>query len=238
MTFKAIVNSNAATIITPKQPTSLFSDKLSYGKASVIDWGTPSWLYDELYKVFGASMIGLYVGEDIIYDSSNNVTSWPGRIGGTLTNISVNRFQLVKSPRFCISATDPTTQKGLQCLGTGIKSVISVAEINSLPANATQYLISSTAVNEILAVSGTTSVWFSGGATFYKDGVNTNVLSLNNHIYEATTNSTWSNIVLGGLTIATVPWRGKISLILELTSIPTASQRISYVNILNTYYGM
>jgi hypothetical protein len=52
----------------------------------------PSWVSSQLASVYGAELIGLWVGDDIAVDGSNLITGWPARIGNALANSTANRF--------------------------------------------------------------------------------------------------------------------------------------------------
>lgn len=127
---------------------------------------------NELRSIFGSAVVGLYIADDIIGEST--AESWPARIGSTATN----RYALHPSVRYVRGRKRYNHQGGLASLVADTTTPAEIWGVGSpgvLPFNGYPWLIG-TALNDLsldgryLQGSTGTSAWFAGGGTRYRDG--------------------------------------------------------------------
>ena len=199
----------------------------------------------DLYQVSGLSINGLWVGEDLVLDGSNNVISWPGRLGTILTNVTANRFTYTTSSGGRKQLfTNSTSGKSLSASGgAGSPSIWAViTPSNSITSGETiaDADISGGASAPLTRSSTTGS--FSVGGDFdvhVINGISSEVIPTTGHlnIVEATSSlMAPPDYTLGGMNSGDSPWQGGVSLGMFLGAIPGAVSRASALLIIDNYY--
>lgn len=202
-------------------------------------------LYADLKSSLGSSLIGLYVGEDIVTDSSGAVTNWRGRVGPILTNnggIAYTQLSSINS-RY---STNNTTSTGVGLTATmpsAIKSVTCVLNIPSMPWTRTNYVCAGAVAENILLGDTTDNTnWRTNtGFTHYNNGVKTETVVVGNGIYEgidATCTQTDLRLCGLGSSYPTLDFIGKIAFCMVLSAVPTTLQRLQVTYYLAKYYSL
>jgi hypothetical protein len=204
---------------------------------------SPAWLTTELKKIYGSSIVGLWVGEDLIVNGSNNVTSWPGRVGGPLTNGTANLFPTsIINNRRAAGSADATNYKYLISAGVvAAKSIISVATTGPLPFTTYRYLANSTAPGEQAIIGVGSTLWTTGGAITYVNGTLTNsVTTTTLQVFEGIwTPGFTGNLIVGSYTTnQTQNWQGTFGCVLALSIVQSPEQRVLVNQILRGYYNL
>ena len=205
---------------------------------------SPAWLAARLSAIFGVDLIGLWIGEDLVADGSNNVTSWQGRVGGTLI-YAPNRAEYFKlssmgSRRSCYGIDPIDKQRTLRVtLAAPIKSVWSVT--NALGSYThTCNLACTTAVNSgLITIGGIT--WYANGWSVYANGLADSAIHLGvATVYEATLASgADTGFAMGGYYNDYTPrsaWPWQMPFGMALSAIPSAGNRAAAVTALKTFY--
>lgn len=203
---------------------------------------TTAQLANNLKVLFGASLTGLWIGEDLIIDGYGNITSWPGRVGPTLTPSGAKPYRgSIGLNKYAVSSRDATTRS---LSGTGVAGTVSVITVfrpSLLPFDHWGYVA--------LLVNSTTGPLLTGNTgnswdttlypiwTHYANGIATDSVSTAAAVYQAdrssgTSDQIWvmgngSNYVAGDMGMA-----------LTLSSLPTAAQRSETSSLLRTYYAI
>jgi len=200
----------------------------------------PEWLHTALSTLFGATLIGLWVGEDLVVDGSNNVTSWPGRVGGTLANSTAYRYQgSTLGSRKAATKTTTTVAVLSANLGAAVKSVIAVAE--KLSGNFADYnqLFRAGSSSVYLIGNTGTSEWFGAGVQHYNDGVGpTMAIPTGIHVFQGDYTSGTETTIYYGSSAAGTNWLAPAGCLLALSAIPSAANRAAAVVPLKTYYSI
>lgn len=210
---------------------------------------TPAALHAVLVSIFGAELIGLWIGEDLVIDGGNEITSWPGRIGPTLNNATVRRFSgnLINNRQGFRGAT--STGRSLFTASIGgvpAKSIISVAEPTALPCPAgvfsTLAKANTASAGEALAGNGGTSNWYvAEGWNHFKNGAASEVITSSGlTVYEGDKAvSVTAGFRIGGYMEATSllwDWTGTVMFGMALSAVPSASKRSAATSALRSYY--
>ena len=196
----------------------------------------------DLYNILGTDIVGLWIGEDMVLDASNNVTSWPGRVGLSMASASVSQFLLGGSIGSRRSAGgNPTNARNLTVtLPTAYKAVFAVTNTTALPfTNNYETLVNGAATSPLLGGLSGVSTWLVGDWTKYCDGAASSGLITGTHVYSSTyVSSTETTLHVGGqlATGATRNWLGQVGFCMALASVPTTLQRLQVQYILDTYY--
>lgn len=223
----------------------------STDQALVEDWACVNdpvlGLSIKLKRALGLNLVGLYIGEDMVTNTSNQVTSWPARLGPTLTNSSDNKFNIssIDNKKY-FNNSSGLTKALTGSLSAVPKTVITVAKPNTLPLTTASYLVNFSTGTSIpmLAMSSGSSVWNTGslGLTQYANGITGSSISGSQTIYESYYASNASvNVTVGGMggtPIGANPWLGEASCMLFCTSSLTPLERSRVNTALGDYYGI
>lgn len=203
-------------------------------------------LTSALVGIFGGDLIGLWLGEDIVTDVSNNVLNWPGRVGGVL-EYGPNRdgyfARSTNGARASIYGPNPIYhQRTLRKeLGTAIKSIWAISdtlETYSLTCN----LACSTTINSGLITVDSVS-WFTPfGQVTRANGTISSLLAKGvPTVYESElASSTDTGFAVGGYYACEVPrsaWPWKINFGMALSVVPSTGSRTPAIAAIRQYYG-
>jgi hypothetical protein len=224
----------------------LVSDTLSVTDEVTIESGMdPGALYSALQTIFGALLTGVWVGEDLIVDGSNNITSWPERNNtGTLTNAhATNRFTTrTVNGRLWMYTSVEAGKSLVSPARTGDSVYMVMVSMPPLPFTDYKLALGSNIYQVLAGASGTSTLYSSQSTLRYVDGVLTDTVSSGIHLIEATTGANTSFFV-GGLE-ASYPgypgrdWTADIGCVVVLSSAPTSQQRADALTLLKTYYNV
>jgi hypothetical protein len=204
----------------------------------------PAWLTTELKKIYGSSILGLWVGEDLVVNGSNQVTSWPGRVGPTLTPLTAQLFpQTTLNGRKAIAT--PTTQVDICDLratfGSAATSFFAVASFTS-NTSTHRFLFDSYNNSEgvIYAPINSTTWYTATGWSHYADGNATETVPTSGvHVIEGVkSTSTKIGAAFGHSAAGGNHWPGSRAFGMTLSTIPSAEQRALGVQILRGYYSL
>lgn len=199
-------------------------------------------LTSELVLANGSNMSILGIGEDVVFDSSTEASSWPLRVGGTLTNSTANRFgRGISNGRVAIN----TASTAAKTLGkaTGLyKSLWVVAESPAQPF-ATYYQAVEARANPsaVMICNNGGTGWYTAGVSrsFYRDGsVTTSISASGLHIYESlfTGAEQASGVDFAGDVALARAWTAPLCAVLAFAAAPSAQQRADTVTALRKYY--
>lgn len=201
-------------------------------------------LHREMIRIFGASLVGLWIGEDMIVDGSNNATSWPGRVGGTAVPYSagVYRSLSVVNGRRGSTAADTAAVRGLLTSAIAAQSMIAVATTPTLPFddyNAAFSFLSSGTLR-VIGQDSTSSLYTAGGLVTTVDGATTATVTPGMHVLTAdAVSSASSTYTIGnGTGLAIRNWLSFMGLAALLSATPTAGQRGQATAALKAYYSI
>jgi len=201
---------------------------------------TPPWLHSQLKNIYGSSLLGLWIGEDIVVDGSNNVTSWPGRVGGTLTHSNTDYATAIKNVKkgMTFSIINKNSLYSVD-LGVVCKSFWAVAQSPPLPSTSFQVLCKSRLDGDdpILLDSGVSTLFTTTGWSHYVDSVLTETLTPGVHVIEgikASPNAAATNCMKGYS--ANYQWSATDYFRMALSAIPTQLQRLQTQFVLDSYY--
>lgn len=202
---------------------------------------TATWLHSRLSAIFGASLVGLWIGEDLVVDGSNNATSWPGRVG-TLNHGTAARFSTaaVSGRRGLTNPASNTTAKSFYTTLNSATSVLIVAQAEAVPTTRVVYVVDSTTRLDTLAMASASSVWGnSAGVSRYGNGLLTSAVTTSVSVYEAACTAALDGFTLGAQrnTLNVYPWAGSLFAAVAVSSI-TPAQRILATAALKRYYGL
>lgn len=194
----------------------------------------------DLGDILGAKLIGLWIGDDVVVDSANKVTSWPSRVGAfTLTNSNGNFQRITVSTRLGICTPDGSFHTMQIASGFTAQSFIAVAHSPALPSNAIYGLVhpnSDTGPEAALLLDIGASTWYPSGWTQYRDGVATTALAYGLHVYEADkAANVVAGVIVGGWSLYAA-YPAPIMLAAALSAPPTAGERAAVTARLLDYY--
>lgn len=211
-----------------------------------------SWLKDELSSIFGASLIGLWLGEDFAINSTLEITSWPGRVGPTLTYTpnSNGRYTVTQlNGRLAMQDLTPQVagnQKTLRNtnLGAPPKSLWTFTKIGaSVNFDAVNAVVPQ-AVNHGLMKNINDATWFASPWLTNKNGLQSTDASTDSSIgsvYHAEYSSNATNgIAVGGYyddVITRLAWPWPLTLAIALSAVPTSIQQIKGVIAVKRFMG-
>jgi hypothetical protein len=180
----------------------------------------------------GAKLSGLWLGSDIIGDTSAG--QWQGRVGGTLTNLLAGRFDIGSTGgKKCIDHAGAS----VAALVTDVsltQEVWAVAAPAALPFTGYRMClgtsISGTPGRYLQGDSGASN-WYLGSApTIFKNGAASNAVDSGLAVYTSRSQFTagTSSLYVGSDPQLTADlarvWRGKIAAIMTLNATSTAGQ--------------
>lgn len=204
----------------------------------------------DMQAEFGADLVGLWLGRDIVFNGSNIATSWPGRIGSTFTQESLThnftkttylgRPGLASAPlqsqRFVASTV---TARELWVIGSS--SSASPTDYQAL-VTTWDTATGGGSVGRFLQATGNTNQWYSAMDTNrWMDGSPTTTFDTSVHIYGAyiqpVSYRPMDRIILGNDEGAytTRSWGGNIFGVVALTNQTTTEKRTSGTNYLLRY---
>lgn len=197
----------------------------------------------QLQDIFGATLEGLWLGDDIVVDGAGLVTSWPGRVGGTLTNSTVNRFAIGEVNGRRATATGTLGQlKSLWVSGTSnIYSHIAVATMQSPRANYETITNSRNEANFTISRNQQQATIYThaGAYTHFVNGVASTTFPASGvAIVESDTvigTLLTTGTSVGGGAAADYIWPGNIMAVVALTANPTVAMRAAYVPPMRQY---
>jgi hypothetical protein len=196
-------------------------------------------LTKQLISIFSTDLTGLWLGQDLITDGNNNITSWPGRVGPTLVNGTSMLFQSTSlNGRQAMSSSVSVVRYLIGTLTAPALSIWSVAVIPSLPFS--DFLSLALVANTSLAIIGTSganTLYTGQGWTHNVDGVSTEIVTSGIHILEGhITTNTFSSIIVGDhMSIASRAWITPIGFLMTLSRIPSTVQRSIAVSAIARY---
>ena len=196
-------------------------------------------LTKSLLDIFGADLIGLWVGEDIVV-SGADVTSWPGRVGPTLTNGDAGRYSLTTvGGRISLNCNTAAFKYLTTTLPTFL-SVFAVATDNDLPATSDyRALVESDSTSPLTKGVTGSSTWYPGSWTTFRDGAESSDISTGQHVYSSQYGVSVETLFnVGGNIDDTRNWVGTISFVLALAAVPTPSKAASALLAIDEYYGI
>lgn len=201
---------------------------------------TANSLTSGLAAALGAKLTGLWIGEDIVINGSNQVTSWPGRVGNTISkNAGVPGFfaRAEANGRYGISNDQVATYVRLDVTLTAGASIWSVASPATLPVG--DYATLARGSDAWFVGNSGTSSWFSPPAAHYRNGIASEVLTTGVSVYESVASIGAALSFFGGSDVigAARNWRGQAYAFMLLGSAPTAGERAAAVALLRQYYG-
>lgn len=208
---------------------------------------TPAQLTSALKTLFDASLTGLWIGEDLITNPQGQLTSWPGRIGGTLTQQDGyfgTRLAGIAGRSAMYDPAGGTSKKSLFSATAGtIATVIACAVPPAIPF--TNYktiakIHQGDGVGEALVGGIGESTWYPSG-THYKAGIATeDATSGGLTVYQNDGGSFDGTLRVGGsgLPYPNRTWESEITLVLILSSTPSAIQRTEANAFIQRYYGL
>ena len=193
----------------------------------------------QLRAIYGTDLIGLWIGEDIVVDGSNNVTSWPGRVGGALAPTSATLYtKATVSGRTAIANTVSAGVVGYTAtLSVLPKALFTVAAPTTLPFGNYNTAIWRGDNGLYLFGNSSTSEWYTVGA-IYRNGATGISVGSGSNIYEADLASGSNNAIYVGTQTQVVgrSWLGTISFAMAIAAVPTALQRLQTQLALDIYY--
>lgn len=200
---------------------------------------TPEWLTKQLQNIYGSSLVGLWVADDAVFNGTN-VTSWPGRIGGTATRPSASIYYQASSQNghrviFNSSVAGVAT---LQANVGTVADYFVAASPFVLPFGDYRELITqhSTYNNSLVGDIGKSSI-VDRGVPEYVNGIRQ--LNVTTALAILELNGTISSpIDIGGWTSGVYNWLGTIGTVVMLSATATPSQRIQTNFILKKYYNI
>lgn len=202
------------------------------------------WLAAKVLAILPTGVVGLYIGDDIV-DSSGTVTSWPGRVGGTLASIGSSSFVVGSIGGH--KAIDQTVSS-TACLSVAntdvLRTMVAVATTPPTvwPTYGTSPLLLSR--NDILGfglvvLNGGTSFYTGGGWSHYLDGTASEAtIPSGNHIHEGTHSGISSTSLGTGFAGEATGWVGARSFLLASTEALSPGQRSALVSLLQSYYRL
>jgi hypothetical protein len=200
-----------------------------------------NWLKDELSSIFGATIQGLWLGEDLPYDASGNVTSWPGRIGPTLTNRTANLFTRNQTNGRLGIFTPANLAMALasNASGTGKSFWIASDGYTLTPNNAVVVMAYNNSNKLPIYVNSLQTIWTSSGETHAVDGVLSETFPTSGPVivegYYTGTGA--DHIEVGGYFSNPQAFMRTLPVVLQLSAIPTSIQRVKGVIALKRYRG-
>jgi hypothetical protein len=195
----------------------------------------------DLYNILGASLIGLWVGEDLVVDGSNNVTSWPGRFGTTMANLGAGYF--TKTTLLGRPAITAAAAVGAELTATGLStnvvSCFCAAEMIPVPATQKAQLFSNRANerNLIYVANGTSTFYLPASVAHYVDGVASEAVPIGVHLIEATSGVGLFATASCGYLDGTANWVRPQSVCGSLSANMTTSQRAAVTAVIRSYSG-
>lgn len=200
-----------------------------------------SWLKDELSSIFGATIQGLWVGEDLRFDGSGNVTSWPGRVGPTLTNRTANLFTRAQSNGRLGLFTPSNLAMALanNTTGTGKSFWVATDGYTLSPNNAVVAMAYNNSNKLPIYVNSLQTIWTSSGEVHAVDGVLSETFPGSGPvIVEGYYNAAGADhIEVGGFFANPQAFLRTLPVVLQLSAIPTSIQRVKGVIALKRYRG-
>lgn len=204
-----------------------------------------SWLSSRLTNRFGADLVALHLGEDVL-DTNNVVTSWPGRIGATMTNQGVSSFVVgsINGHRgITLTASNDSCLLSNNSSSAAVKTCIAVATTPTVvwPTYGSSVLLNcGTGASGISmqVQNGLTSFYTSTFWAHYIDGVaSEDPIPSGTHILEGTTAAGYTDTkyCITGRT-DTGGWIGPRVFLMEISRQITSGERSGTVSDLQRYY--
>lgn len=190
----------------------------------------------QMKAIFGSSILQMIIADDVVVDGSNNITSWPARVGTTSTPLG-SEYSVRSTVLGKRSAVFTRSDTGTQALSmaSGVKCNAVVARFDgAIPISGYAGLIGGQSLR--LIVLGGSSDWFGGGT--YKDNVLSSTLDNNPHLWlqQSPTADANSFGIGGDYNSINYTWTGPIWFALQLNAEPTSDQRTLMYNVLKSYY--
>jgi hypothetical protein len=205
---------------------------------------SPGWLLARLVAIYGAALIGLWIGEDLLLDGSGNVVSWPGRIGGALTSSAVQFGTVTSGGRLYTHTVASAGRVLSSAIEELVRSAIIVARADPIiiPANG-GYAVSDAGYSQPLlqGLSGSAAWSTYGGASHYRDGSATAVITDGVHVYEGVNAAkSVAGFRVGGLGggYGTFDFVGDIGCALALSAVSSSAQRAAAISPIAQYYNL
>jgi hypothetical protein len=194
-----------------------------------------------LRACFGTKLIGLWIGDDIVVDGSNNVTSWPHRVGAAFANGNASRATVgaLNGRRVLVGVGN--TAYLTTTLAASISTIMLVVVPSPRLLSFAVYADSPAndgSIQENTNAAFPSPLYVAGGWAHTVDLVATENLA-------ATSRVIWGNTVMSPsaqLNIGTAagPFmnQGKTALIIALSSAASAGEVANSDAIVRTYYSL
>lgn len=184
---------------------------------------------------FGSGVSLLALGNDLIH-SGGVVTSWPTRVGGSLTNSTANRFGISSLGVSVSTSPNGYGQAKSLAVTCSYKSVLVVTKgFSGASDNYAALAFSSASGATLIHRNLQTQVLFATG-THYIDGAASDAIpESGNHVLQCDHGTTQTNLHIGGEPVNSRVWPAPIAAILALTSAPSAGDRSAAVSDLLAY---
>lgn len=203
---------------------------------------SPGWLHGRLLDTFGADLLGLWIGEDVVADGLGVVANWPGRAGATLVNAGTGNFSRETSNgRLAIkSVAGALTYRLSAVLASPVAAVLTVWKY-TIPGATFQVVADSPANDgaiQIAAGGSPIALYVAGSWSHYINGVASENLTYGTHIVEADSATTLSTAFhVGSLAAGGLGPKEPVFMTCALSAIPTALKRTAANADIKTYYS-
>jgi hypothetical protein len=187
----------------------------------------------------GADFIGLYLGETLNVDLSNDILSWSGFGGPQFTNGTVDRLgRLFDGSRYYINCLNVGVLRYLTAPVAGCKSVITVAAAAVLPfINSYKTLLNGNADSPYVSDLVGTSNWIASAWIRYRDGVATDAITLGQHYWQSDNAASANNtLYVAGQADASRNWNGPMYAMLLSSAVPSAARSARLMSMFKQYY--
>jgi hypothetical protein len=203
---------------------------------------TPGLFAAKMPVALGATPLGLWVGHDLVVNGSNQVTSWPGRLGPTLTNGTgtLGTRSFLRSTPAWLGNTSALCNVGAT-LANSYKFVAVVTSMPLLPF--TNYLtaLRSATFEMIAGTSGASTLYTGQWWGHVVDGAVTETITSSAKVVMSSyinTVDTDTNIMVGGhASILARQWPNPIALVLAATLVPSNTQLAAVLALINSFIG-
>lgn len=209
---------------------------------------TTEWLSQRYIEIYGSSILGLWVGESIIFDGNNRIASWPGLIGPTFAKFNTGSSyprRNVRNGRVGIINNESmaTVTSLLVTLADAPKSVGAVALSNEVPIQDDYNILirgnPHGTTNSAWTVTNSvgTSRLFDIYSTKYRDSTATTAIDTNLHFYSSNneSNAVAGISIFGYSHLGHTGWQGEAYALRSLSVVPTPEQLSAELSYLTLY---
>jgi hypothetical protein len=205
---------------------------------------SPKWLSSNLVSALKPNVVDIWIGESLVFDTSNNVDNWPSMLHNyiLLNSHATNRFiaNRINGRQALFSPT--ATGKSLKINTiSSVLTFITLVTTPTLPFADYESVIVSGPSQVITGQSGSSSLFINQSTNRLVDTVSTDIVSSGIHMIEASAPSSVTTFCVGGIDgffsgYPTRDWLANIGCVIVLSARPSASQRTATKRIFNQYY--